>query len=201
VEKLLYLMGRKDGLTRAEFGSHYLQVHSLLGARLCVLMAGYTVNLTDEVDPGPGGPDSITEVWTPDAEAFMDPARAFRNEEEMMQVVSDDQSFIGTHLSWVVEEKLLLGDRPGGELRTRTPGAKRVSLHSRYSGPPASRGVTRVVEQRVRKVLSPEAPAVEVFLCEWAPGVDAFAPVDGPAWIVSEYRQLDPTLSATGRRT
>jgi hypothetical protein len=119
----------------------------------------------------------------------------------MMEVVEDDQRFIGTHLAWVVEEKLLLGDRPGGELRRRTPGAKRVSLHSRYSGPPASRGVTRVVEQRVRKVLMPDAPAVEVFLSEWAPRADAFDPVEGPAWIVSEYRQLDPGLSAIGRRT
>ena len=192
MEKLVYLMGRKDGLTRDEFFEHYIRVHSPLGLRICVLMAGYTVNLTDDFDPGPEGPDAVTEVWTPDADGFMDPARAFRSEQEMNEIVADDRSFIGTNHSWVVEEKLVLGDWPSGELRTRTPGVKRVSLHTGDSRLPSAPGVTRVVEQRVTKALAADAPAVDVFVSEWAASADAFAALTVPAYVVSEYRQRNP---------
>jgi hypothetical protein len=198
MEKLLFLMRRKHGLTRGEFFKHYLEVHSLLGLRLCMLMDGYTVNLSDEVDPGPEGPDSITEVWTRDAAAFLDPARAFANPDEMNQVVSDDASFIGTHLAWVVEEKLVLGDWPSAEVRRRAPGIKRVSLHRGDSRPPASARVTRVVEQRVRKVLAADAPAVDAFVSEWAPSADAFAALRVPAYLVSEYPQRLPPRRPAG---
>jgi hypothetical protein len=196
MEKLLFLMRRKDGLTRREFFDHYLEVHSLLGLRHCILMDGYTVNLSDEVDPGPEGPDSITEVWTRDAAAFLDPARGFANEDAMNQVASDDASFIGTHLAWVVEEKLVLGDWPSGEVRKRAPGVKRVSLHTGNSRPPAAAGVTRVVEQRVAKLLAPGTPAVDVFVSEWASSADAFAALRVPAYLVSEYPQRRPRGSS-----
>jgi hypothetical protein len=52
--------------------------------------------------------------------------------------------------------------------------------------------VTRVVEQRVKTAFSPGSPAVDAFLCEWAPSVDALAPVTVPSYVVSEYRQRDP---------
>lgn len=192
MEKVLFMMRRKDGLTRRQFGEHYLQVHTLLGMRLCVGMAGYSVNLTDEVDPGPEGPDSVTEVWTPDAAAFLDVERAFRNAEEGEELMRDDRSFIGINRAWLVEERLLHGDPPRGPLRTRTPGAKRVSLHRGGARPALAPGVTRAVEQRVVKALAPDAAPVDFFLCEWAPSAEVFAPLSVPAYLVSEYRQRDP---------
>jgi EthD domain-containing protein len=192
VEKLLFFMGRKDGLSRQEFFDHYLQVHTLLGMRVHRMMHGYTVNLTDQVDPGPDGPDSITEVWTRDLASFADPTQAFASADDMEELVTDDRSFIGTNLRWTVEEKLVFGDWPAGELRTRTPGVKRVSLHIGGSRPPRTAGVTRVVEQHVTGAFSPGAPPVDVFVAEWADNADALAPISVPSYLVSEYRQREP---------
>jgi hypothetical protein len=197
MDKLLFLMHRKDGLTRAEFFEHYLQVHTLLGLRYCTLMDGYTVSLTDGVDPGPGGPDAFTEVWTRDASAFLDPSRAFRNEAEMRELLADDRSFIGRGLPWIVEERLVHGDWPAGTPRERTRGIKRVSLHTGRSRPPLAPGVTRVVEQRVVKAIVPDAPPVDVFVFEWAPSADAFAPLAVPAYLASEYPQRIPSRGRT----
>ena len=168
MEKIVFLMGRKDGLTRVEFFEHYLNVHSLLGLQMCVLMEGYTVNLTDGADPGPEAPDSITEVWTPDAQGFMDPAHAFRNDDEMMQVVNDDQSFIGTTQAYIVEEQLVFGSWPSGEVRTRTPGVKRISMHTADSVTPVVDGIERVTIDRVKAAITPDAPAIDAFVSEWA---------------------------------
>jgi hypothetical protein len=195
VDKIVFLMGRKDGLTREQFFEHYLEVHTLLGLRMCVLMDGYTVNLTDADDPGPGGPDSVTEVWTAEAEGFLDPARAFRNEDEMMQVVDDDASFIGTNRCYVVEEELVLGSWPSGDVRARTPGVKRISLHRGDARPPVTDGVERVSVDRVKTALTPDAPAVDAFVSEWASSVDELAPLSVPAYVVSEYRQRAPARS------
>ena len=112
MDKLLFFMHRKDGLSRRQFFEHYLEVHTLIGMRVCLMMDGYTVNLTDDVDPGPDGPDSITELWTRDVEAFSDTDRNFRNREEMAELVTDDRSFIGTNLRWLVEEECSSATRP-----------------------------------------------------------------------------------------
>jgi hypothetical protein len=68
VQKLMFLMQRPPDPTREQFFDHYLQRHSLLGLALAIQMNGYTVNLTSPADPGPEGPDSITESWTTDVE-------------------------------------------------------------------------------------------------------------------------------------
>jgi hypothetical protein len=192
MDKIVFLMGRKDGLVREQFFEHYLNVHSLLGLRMCVLMEGYTVNLTDGADPGPEAPDSITEVWTPDANGFMDPGRAFRNEEEMMEVVNDDQSFIGTTHAYIVEEELAFGSWPSGEVRTRTPGVKRVSMHIASSVPPVADGIERVTIDRVKAAITPDAPAIDAFVSEWAQSAEVLAPLAVPSYLVSEYRQRLP---------
>ena len=191
MDKVIFLFTRKDGTTREEFFEHYLDVHSLLGMRLCTKMDGYTVNLTDEYRPGDDGPDAITEVWTEDVDAFLDPKRSFASEADMIELWTDDRSFIGPSLPWVVEETLTRGDRPVGELRTRTPGVKRVSMWIGDRRPESGPAVTRVVEQRVVRALAPDAPEVDVFVTEWAPSVDDLAAVDVPAYVVSEYRQRD----------
>lgn len=193
MDKICFLMTRKNGLTRQEFFDHYLQVHSLLGLRHCVLMAGYSVNLTDGEDPRFPGPDSITEAWTPDALGFMDPARAFRNEYEMNEVMADDRSFIGANLGYVVEEELVLGGWPTGEVRTRTPGVKRISLYTGDVIPAVGGGVERMVVDRVTNTLLPESsPKIDFFLSEWAPSLEALPPIDRPAFIVSEFCQRHP---------
>ena len=193
MEKICFLITRKDGLTRPEFFAHYLQVHSLLGLRSCVLMAGYSLNLTDREGPGFPGPDSITEAWTPDASGFVDPARAFRNEDEMNELMADDRSFIGTNLGYIVEEELVYGRWPTGELRTRTPGVKRISLHTGDAIPTVGDGIERMVVDRVKSTLLSEAsPKVDFFLSEWAPSQGALPKIDRPAFIVSEYCQRHP---------
>jgi hypothetical protein len=197
VEKLIYLLSRKDGWSRKEFFDHYFHHHSVLGMRTCLFMDGYTLNFTDVVDPGPGAPDSITEIWTRDAGGFLDPARAFRSEEEKAELVADDRSFIGRNLRYSVDEEVVRGVRPAGQLRTRTPGVKRISLHTGASRPPIAPGVTCVVEQHVREVISPDAPVVDVFVFEWAPSADVFAPLSVPAYLTTEYRQRDVGTPAT----
>lgn len=193
LDKLIFLFTRKDGLSREEFFAHYLDVHTLLGMRLCTAMDGYTVNLTQEYPPPGGvGPDAITEVWTLDVEAFMDPSRSFASEEDFQTLWTDDRSFIGDSLPWVVDEELVLGDPPCGELRARTPGVKRISLWTGDARPPAAPGVTRIVEQRVRQALHPQAPAVDVFVSEWARSPGDLAAIEVAHFLTSEYRQKDP---------
>lgn len=193
LDKLIFLFTRKEGTSREEFFAHYLEVHTLLGMRLCTTMAGYTVNLTQEQPPpGDRGPDAITEVWTPDVEAFMDPARSFATEEDFQELWTDDRSFIGDSFPWVVDEEFVLGDPPSGTLRTRTPGVKRISLWTGDARPPAAPGVTRRVEQRVRQALHPKAPAVDVFVSEWAGSPGDLAAIDVAHFLTSEYRQRDP---------
>jgi hypothetical protein len=115
--------------------------------------------------------------------------------------MTDDQSFIGTNRPYVVEEELVVGEWPNGPVREPTPGAKRISLHptaaTRPSPAQPSDGLDRVVHNRVLQSLAPGAPEVAVFLLEWAPAPDAFAPLDEAAGVVSylvqEHVQRQPT--------
>jgi hypothetical protein len=197
MQKVIYFFHRKEGLTRHEFFEHYLQRHSLIALRVTRTMDGYAVNLCDDLTDGtafagwPGGPDAITEVWTPDAEAFMGTSVKFDTEEDARELREDDRSFIGSRFAWAVSERLVSGALPGGELRTRTPGVKRVSVHVGDSRPPAAPGVTCVVEHEILHAFSSDSPSVDRIVFEWAPAASEFPPVDGPAWIVSEYRQRD----------
>ena len=49
--------------------------------------------------------------------------------EDRSIIVPDEASFIGASWAWLVEEKWITGAPTEGELRTRTDGVKRVSLH------------------------------------------------------------------------
>lgn len=197
MQKVIYFFHRKGGLTRREFFEHYQQRHSLIALRVTRTMDGYAVNLCDDLAGGtalagwPDGPDAVTEVWTPDAEAFMGPSAKFDTEEDARELREDDRSFIGSRFAWAVSERLVSGERPGGELRTRTPGVKRVSMHVDDSRPPGAPGVTCVIEHEVLHAFSSDSPPVDRVVFEWAAAASEFSTIDGPAWIVSEYRQRD----------
>ena len=166
---------------------------------------GYTVNVTDLGDPPPGDagfPDAVVEMWTRDVDTFLDSEAAFAFPEDQSIVMQDDAAFIGESWIWQVDEEWVLGSPPEGELRTRTDGVKRVSLHRTGDAPSIGPHVVRVVDQRtltpltpglVRDVVPGRPPyEADVIRLEWAPSVDAFGPVPGPAFYVSEYRQRVP---------
>lgn len=205
MDKLIFLMRRKEMTTRDSFFRHYLEVHSLLGLSLVPTLDGYTVNITDVMEPPQDDihhPDAVVEMWTRDIGVFMDMNRTFAKPEDREIIVQDDASFIGASWAWQVEETLVRGAFPEGELRTRTNGVKRVSLHSDDSERRVADGVTHAVEHRVISPLMPgrvgetlpdPAPyQADVILSEWAPSVDHFGAVEGPAFLVSEYRQRNP---------
>jgi hypothetical protein len=177
----------------------------LLGLRLVPTLDGYTVNVTDVVEPPKSDihhPDAVVEMWTQNVEVFMDIDQTFASPEDREIIVQDDASFIGASWAWQVEETLLHGEVPDSELRTRTKGVKRVSLHRDGSGGRVADGVLRAVEHRVVSPLMPGRLGdvlpdpvpyqADVILSEWARSVDDFGAVEGPAFLVSEYRQRDP---------
>lgn len=80
MDKLIFLMRRKESTTRDSFFHHYLEVHSLLGLSLVPTLDGYTVNITDVIEPPLDDihhPDAVVEMWTRDIEVFMDMNRTF----------------------------------------------------------------------------------------------------------------------------
>ena len=212
MDKVIFLMRRKETTTRESFFRHYLEVHSLLGLSLVPTLDGYTVNIADVIEPLQDDihhPDAVVEMWTRDIEVFMDINRTFAKPEDREIIVQDDASFIGASWAWQVEETLVRGAFPNGKLRTRTKGVKRVSLCSEGSERRVADGVTRAVEHRVLSPLMPgrvgEAlpdPApyrADVILSEWAPSVGHFGTVEGPAFLLSEYRQRNPLEYEGGR--
>ena len=64
-DKVLFFFTRKDGLSRQEFHDHYLHHHAPLGLRVTQTMAGYTVNLVDNLDRLKIDPQRIIAVHAP----------------------------------------------------------------------------------------------------------------------------------------
>ena len=89
MQKIIFLFQRKAPQTHAEFGAHYLDHHAPLGLKVAVQMDGYTVNLVPDEASGDFDLDAVTETWTPSVEAFMDPQRAFANEADMTELMTD----------------------------------------------------------------------------------------------------------------
>jgi len=197
MDKIVFLFGRKAPQTHAEFAEHYLDHHAPLGLEVAVQMDGYTVNLVpDEA----ATIDAVTETWTPGIDAFMDPQRAFASEADMVELMTDDASFIGTTQPYVVAEELVLGAWPDGPPRVRTPGVKRISLHPTDDTLPATTGLDRVVRNRVVRALAPDAPELSVILLEWAEAADVLPPLDPSvvtSHLVEEHVQRQPSERAT----
>ena len=191
MDKLVFFFHRKDGLTRQEFFDHYLEDHAPLGMRVTVTMAGYTVNLVDT--EGADAYDAVTEVWTESSADFFDPAKSFATPEDAQTLMADHDSFIGPYDAYVVDEQIVRGDAPDAPLGARGDEAKLVARYREGDAvpePPA--GATRVVDQRVLQSLMPDGPALALIRNVWAPDVAALGPIGTDAYVVREYRQMEP---------
>jgi short-subunit dehydrogenase len=193
VEKLVFCFQRSTRLSRSAYFEHYLQHHAPLGMRLAKAIAGYTINFTDVEDPGAGGPDAITEIWTTSSEAFMDPALGFDCPDDAAALAADHDSFMGPFDAYVVEERIVRRRSAFEPLGTRTMLAKRVALYGQGEQPPeAPPEVVEVVEHRVRNELSGDG-TVRLIVTTLAPTVEALGPPTGRSYTVSEFRQREPT--------
>lgn len=192
MEKTIFLFRRKDGLSRSEFGKHYIEVHAPLGARLTRCLLGYSVNLVES----DGGPDAVTEHWVASAMDLVTPSRAYATTEDFQRVFTDDRSFIGEfELYVVVEETHVVPAAPLGRV---TPEAKAVWMYGDANlvpSPPDS--ARRVVDNRVSHKLvynneSWETVATDIAVVRmaWAADLDKFGAGPSDALIVSEYRYI-----------
>lgn len=183
MDKIVFFFRRKEGLSREEFGDHYLRVHAPLGMRVSRAMRGYVVNLVESEAPV----DAVTEIWAASADEFLDPSRAFASQEAMAELVADHNSFLGPFDAYVVAERVVRDGRIDGPLRQRTPGAKVVVAHEDDGDlPPPHPGAVRVVDNEVRRAVTPGARPLRVVRMEWWPG----APATVGGLVVSEYRQM-----------
>jgi uncharacterized protein (TIGR02118 family) len=187
MEKLVFCLHRKPGLSRQEFFDHYLQQHAPLGLRLTTTMRGYTVNLTDLGAPDPAAPDAITEVWANSAQEFMDPEKSFATPEDAASLMADHNSFIGPLGAYVVQERIVRTDDAVGP-------AKRVALYGPGERPPdPGPDVLSVVEHRVVQELMSDLAPVELIVTTTARSVAGLGPWSGRSYDVSEHRMMEPS--------
>lgn len=180
MQKLVFLFGRKPGLSPDEFARHYLEVHAPLGMRVTRAMARYVVNLAEpDGPPQPFPLDAITEIWTPSADEFFDPSRAFTSPDDGDELLADHATFIGPMHAYVVDERVVTDGAPAG--------AKYVTL-GRAPDTPAA---TRRVENPVVRTLTPDAPPVGTFtLLHFADRGAALAgAATAPGYLVTEHVQ------------
>ena len=119
--------------------------------------------------------------------------KSFATPEDAQELMTDHDSFIGPYDAYLVEEHVVRGDAPDAPLGAVGPDAKLVSLHHEGDAvpePPA--GATRVVDQRVLQALTPDAPPLVLIRTAWAPGAEQFGPIGPDAYVVREYRQMEP---------
>jgi hypothetical protein len=187
MEKLVFCLHRKSGLSRQQFFDHYLQQHAPLGVRVTTTMRGYTVNLVDLGAPDPAGPDAITEVWTSSAQEFMDPEKSFATPEDAAALMADHNSFIGPFDAYVVGERIVrTGDAVGP--------AKRVAFYGPGEQPPApGPDVVSVVEHRVVQELMSDSAPVGLIVTTTARTVVGLGPRSGRSYDVSEHRMMEPS--------
>jgi uncharacterized protein (TIGR02118 family) len=187
VQKLIFVFGRKPGLSHDEFARHYLEVHAPLGRRVTRAMAGYVVNLVEQADERDSNVpelDAITEIWTPSVEEFFDPAHAFTSPEDGRELMADHDSFIGPMHAYLVSEELV--EPADGTALSRF---KHVALVGPQDGatPDAS------ARDNVVRVLTPDAPDVTAFAVR-----RLATPQDGgrlglvSGYFVSEHVMLTP---------
>jgi hypothetical protein len=194
MEKLVFCLHRKPGLSRQEFFDHYLQEHAPLGLRLTKTMRGYTVNLTDvggpdPAAPDPTAPDAITEVWANSAQEFMDPEKSFATPEDAAALMADHNSFIGPLDAYVVQERIVLAVGAAGAVP-----AKRVAFYAPGEWPPApGPDVVSVVEHRVVRELMSDSAPVELIVTTTALSMEGLGPRRGRSYDVSEHRMMEPS--------
>jgi hypothetical protein len=192
MEKLMYFFHRQPELSRDEFFDHYLNRHAPLGMRLLQVLDAYTVNLTDTADPGPDGPDAVTEVWSESAADFMTPDIAFATPADAETVIADHNSLFGLFDMYQVDETVVRHTSTGGPVGVRSSYAKRIALYGPGEQPPIpGPEILDVIEQRVVQELLTNSEPVELIVTTTAPTVAGLGPATQRSYVVSEYRQIE----------
>jgi uncharacterized protein (TIGR02118 family) len=213
VEKVIFLFGRKPGLSVDEFRRHYLDVHAPLARRSMRNLHRYVVNLPDAAVDAPF--DAVTEITMDAAADLFDPGRAFVNEAAAKEVLADHASFLGTMHAYRVAERVVKDyDRTWAD-GERSPGVKYVSLMQRAPGlspeefdaywrdrhtPIALEhhgGMWKYVQNVVREPMTPDAPPLDGMVEMHFPTVDDFrdrffTPPESMALVLDDaYRFMD----------
>ena len=203
MEKLIFVFGRRDGMSVDDFRHHYLTVHADSALTRTADLERYVVNLVEQDDGGAAeagivvaettvAVDAVTEIWTPSIDRFLDPATAFVSDEAATAHMADHDSFIGQMHVYRVEENVVKPP-PVGEARgDRTPGVKFMSLMYRADGmgqdefraywrerhtPLALEhhvGMSGYVQNVVMEAVSPDAPPFDGFVEMYFPTVKDF---------------------------
>ncbi len=202
MDKLIFLFPRKDGITREEFFTHYLDVHAPLGLEVTRTMVHYTVNLCDRDGGSDDGVDAITETWTDSVADFMNPDKSFATPEDAQRLFTDHDSFIGApYDAYAVAEEVRKGPQRLPPNRGVSPGSKIVIAVSdadtldRLAVLLERDIVTRYVENRiVTPVMTGAFATAQGFVEVHGPRdgalnaeISALAGTDGAVHPVSEY--------------
>ena len=192
MEKVVFVFGRKPGLSVEEFRRHYLDVHAPLALRSMQGLHRYVVNLP-EPDADTEAPfDAVTELTVDSAAGLFDPARAFVSEAAATDVLADHASFLGTMHAYRVTERVVKDyDRTWAD-GERSPGVKYVSLMQRVAGMSAEEfdaywrdhhtpialehhgGMWKYVQNVVREPMTPDAPPLDGMVEMHFPTVEDF---------------------------
>lgn len=176
-EKLIFLVGRKAGLSRDEFRRRYLEVHAPLFLRHCRALRGYAVNLVE--GRRDEGVDAVAEMWFDALEDFRDPGRLYDSPEGVAAVARDAGTLVSSVVGYRVDEAVQRDYERTWPAGAPSPGAKLIGLlrrteamtHEQFAehwlhthAPLALKhvlGMTRYVINVVREPLTPGAPEVD----------------------------------------
>jgi uncharacterized protein (TIGR02118 family) len=217
MDKVVFLFGRKDGLSPEEFRRHYLEVHAPLALRSMRGLHRYVVNLPDLDSDAPF--DAVTELTVDSAAGLFDPARAFVDDDAAAAVLADHATFLAEMHAYRVDERVVIDYErtwPEGE---RSPGVKYMSLMRRAPGlsreemdaywrdhhtPIALEhhdGMWKYVHNVVREPLTLDPPEVDGLVEMHFPTVDDFrerffTPPESMEIVLEDaYRFIDPSTA------
>lgn len=199
MEKSIFLFGRNQDRSPAEFRHHYINNHAKLGKRLTRCLQGYTVNLVDT----DGDPAAVTEHWVPSVMDLLTPAIAYASMDDFNEVFVDDQSlFSGFELYVVTGENVVVdGPIPSAPLEQGTPGVKLIEqLTEAADLPAANPRAIRVVDNIVGHKLTmtedynwiEDRPEMAVIRMSWFEDGNDIGTAGGSGWLTQEYRFIAP---------
>jgi hypothetical protein len=203
VEKTIYFFRRKEGLSREDFREHYVQVHSPLGLRNCLLLEGYAVNLV----LSEGEFDAVTMLWSSSMTDFTDLDKGYAKPEDRDEIIADEKTFFRHphRLSVMVDEEVVLGD---GVVPSALRGGKLISVYAPGDNlPPPTPAAARVIDNVVREVQMVEGTgsALTAYLGVireiWLPESEAPATAGPNTFMVEEHRWREaPALASSKSR-
>ena len=199
MEKSIFLFGRNQDRSPAEFRHHYINNHAKLGKRLTRCLQGYTVNLIDT----DGDPAAVTEHWVPTVMDLLTPAIAYASMDDFNEVFVDDQSLFNGFELYVVTSEIVVvdGPIPASPLEQATPGVKLIERLADAAdlpapNPAAVRVVDNVVSHKLTMTedynwIEGEAEMAIIRMSWFADGNDL--PGAGErGWLTQEYRFIAP---------